>query len=132
MIPYEQTLYWKKNWKKINKRLHLNFTYGDLKQLLDEVRRDEHGVFKINIGFGSMLYDTVNQTYRYFYVSTNHYLFHRAYTISNNTDMKEFFKEIISEGRKNRLPYSLWLHFSSKYLFLVTWRHLPLFNFSHG
>ena len=86
----------KNNWKKINQKLSVNFTYRDLKQLLDEVRRDEYGVFKINIGFGSMLYNTVNHTYRYFYVSTNHYLFDRAYTISTNRDMTNFFKKILS------------------------------------
>ena len=64
--------------------------------LLEQVRRDEHDVFKINLGFGSVLYDTVNQVYRYYYVSTNHYLFDRAFTISTNTDMTDFFNRILS------------------------------------
>ena len=45
-----------RNWKKINKQLPTGFTYGDLKALLEEVRSGEHSAFKINIGFGSMLY----------------------------------------------------------------------------
>ena len=69
-----------------------NYTYGDLKTLLDEVSRNEHGAFKINIGFGSMLYDTVNKIYWYYHISSNHYLFDRAYTISTN----HFFDRILS------------------------------------
>ena len=83
-------------WKIINRQIPPTFSYGDLKVLLDEVRNSEHGVFKINIGFGSMLYDTVNQVYRYFYVSHNHYLFDRAFTISSNRDMTTFFNKILS------------------------------------
>ena len=62
-------------WKSINGQIAPNFTYRDLKMLLDCAKRDEHGVFKIQIGFASMLFDTVNEVYRYFYVFHNHYLF---------------------------------------------------------
>ena len=48
------------------------------------------------IGFGSTLYDTVNKVYRYYYISTNYYLFDRAYTISTNHDMTDFFDRIFS------------------------------------
>ena len=84
-----------KEWITINTQLPTNYTYGDLKTMLDEVRGNEHGAFKINIGFGSMLYDTVNNIYRYYYISSNHYLFDRAYTISIN-DMTDFFDRILS------------------------------------
>ena len=80
----------------INVQIQPDFTYGDLKTLLDKVRCDEHGVFKINVGFGSMLYDTVNKIYRYYYVSSNHYLFDRAYMISSNSDMTAFLHKILS------------------------------------
>lgn len=83
-------------WKIINRQIPPSFSYGDLKVLLDEVRNSEHGAFKVNIGFGSMLYDTVNQVYRYFYISSNHYLFDRAFTISSNHDMTAFFNKIVS------------------------------------
>ena len=85
-----------KDWITITKQLPTNYTYGDLKTLLDEVRRNEHGAFKINIGFGSILYDTVNKMYRYYYISSNHYLFDRAYIISTNHDMTDFFDRILS------------------------------------
>ena len=60
------------------------------------MRRNEHSAFKINIGFGSMLYDTVNKIYRYYYISSNHCLFNRAYTISTNNDMTDLFDKILS------------------------------------
>ena len=78
-------------WKTINKQTSPNFTHGDLESLLEELRRGECGVFKINLGFGSMLYDTVNQVYRYFYVSSNHFLFERTFTISTNRDLADFY-----------------------------------------
>ena len=68
-------------WKNINKQLEPGFTYGDLKSLLEEIRSDESNAFKVNFSFGSMLYDIVNDVYRYFYVSSNHLLFDRAFTI---------------------------------------------------
>ena len=83
-------------WRNVNVEIPPTFSYRDLKVLLDEVRNEEHGAFKIIIGFGSMLYDTVNQVYRYFYVSNNHYLFDRAFTISTNRDMTTFFNKILS------------------------------------
>ena len=83
-------------WKKINKQISDDFSYGDLKQLLEEAKRQETEAFRVNIGFGTILYDTVGGVYRYFYVSTNHYLFDRAYTISTNSDMQSFFDKIVS------------------------------------
>ena len=83
-------------WRNVNVEIPPTFSYRDLKVLLDEVRNEEHGAFKVNIGFGSMLYDTVNQVYKYFYVSHNHYLFDRAFTISTNRDMTTFFNRILS------------------------------------
>ena len=85
-----------KKWKNINIQISPNFTYKDLKLLLERVQRNEVGVFKINLGFGSMLYDTINRVYRYYYVSHNHYLFDRAFTISTNRDMTDFFNKILS------------------------------------
>ena len=75
----------------MNKELTSNVTYSNLKELLYEVRRNERDAFKINIGFGSMQYDTVNKVYRYYCVSYNHYLFDRAFTISTNDKMTDFF-----------------------------------------
>ena len=102
-----------KNWRKINRQLPLGFTYEDLKVLLEDVRSTEHSAFKINIGFSSMLYDTVNQVYRYYYVSTNNLLFDKAFTISINRDMTDFFNKIFSLDLLNnyylKRPSSGWV-----------------------
>ena len=58
-------------WKRINRQIDPDFTYADLKSLLNEVMSEEVSVFKINLGFGVVLYNTIQQTYRYFYVSNN-------------------------------------------------------------
>ena len=62
-----------------------------LKSLLEEAKSNETSALKINIRFGSILYDTINQVYRYYYVSSNHLLFGKAFTISTNRDTTSFF-----------------------------------------
>ena len=70
-------------------------------------------MFKINIGFGSILYDTVNNIYRYYYVSTNHYLFDTGFTISTNSDMADSFRKNISLDLADKIyflrPSSEWI-----------------------
>ena len=56
-----QTTSCEKDWKKVNKELSSKFSYSNLKELLNEVRRNERGAFKINIGFENMMYNTVNK-----------------------------------------------------------------------
>ena len=100
-------------WKKFNKEIPAGFTYGDLKRMLEDIQTNEVGAFKINLGFGSILYVTVGQIFRYFYVSHNHYLYDRAFTISNHTDMMNFFNKIVSLDIMNRYyfqrPSSGWV-----------------------
>ena len=82
------------SYKIVNKQISPDYTYNDVKRLLDNIMRKESGTFKINLGFGFMLYDIISKVYRYFYVSTNHYLFDRAFTISTGQDMTNFFNKI--------------------------------------
>ena len=99
--------------KTMNKQLSSTFTYGDLKNLLTEIRNEEHTAFKINIGFGAVLYDVVNKEYKYFYVSTNQLLFERAFTISTYADMNNFFHKILQLDLANnyylKRPSSSWI-----------------------
>ena len=83
-------------WKDINKQLDKGVTHRDLKSLLEEVSSDESSAFKVNIGFGSIIYETVNEIYRYFYVFSNHLLLDKAFTISTNRHMADFIEAIIS------------------------------------
>ena len=81
--------------KTINTQISPAFTYTDLKNLFMRIRNEEKSAFKITIGFGSVLYDAINKTYRYFYVSNNQLLFDTAFTISTYGDMDNFFDKIV-------------------------------------
>ena len=63
-----------KNWKRINRKTDTDFTYGNLKQMLEEVTNMEYSAFEINLGFGAVLFHPVEKVYLYFYVSNNHFL----------------------------------------------------------
>ena len=51
--------------------------------------------FKLNIGFGVMLYKAATKEYRYFYSSGNSFLFDRAITIASNDDIEALMKRIL-------------------------------------
>ena len=99
--------------KIINKEIPASFSYKDLKKLLEQVRNQETGTFKINLGFGCVLYDVINKTYRYFYVSANHLIFERAYTISRYEDMEELYDKILrldlADNYYMKRPSSSWV-----------------------
>ena len=61
----------------------------------------------------AVYYDTVNQKYRYYYTSSNHLLFDRAFTVSTNHDMLDFFDKILSLDLINtyymKRPSSGWI-----------------------
>ena len=102
------------DWKKINIQIGPEFSYADLRTILNDVMTGEGGKsFRINLGFGCMLYHTVNEVFRYYYVSTNHFLFNRAFTISTHTDMTTLFNKISSLDIANRYymqrPSSGWV-----------------------
>ena len=102
------------DWMKKNVQIQPDFSYADLRSILDDVMTEEDGkAFKINIGFAFILYHTVNHVFRYFYVSTNQFLFDRAFTISSHTDMTNFFNKILILDLPNRYymqrPSSGWV-----------------------
>ena len=102
------------DWKKQNIQIQPDFCYADLRSMLDDVMTGENGkVFKINLGFGCMLYHTIDKVFRYYYVSTNHFLFNKAFTISTHTDMTNFFNKISSLDLANKYymqrPSSGWV-----------------------
>ena len=73
----------------------------------------EVSVFKINLGFGVVLYNTVQQRHKYYYVSNNSYLIEKSTTISNRTDMNDFYEKIknlnIAEKYFYQRPSSSWV-----------------------
>ena len=100
-------------WKRINKKIDPGFTYGNLKRMLENTQAAEVSAFRINLGFGCMLYHVIEKVFRYYYVSNNHLLFDKAFTISSHTDMNNFFEKIVSldlgEAYYLRRPTSGWV-----------------------
>ena len=72
-----------------------SFTYKDLENKLKEIYAKQKSAFKINLGFGSILYQVVDQIFNYYYVSNNTLLFENAQTISNIWDLDDFIKKIM-------------------------------------
>ena len=84
------------NYEIINKAIDQNFTYNDLSKWLNQIYlRHSHG-FKLDLGFGHVLYNPVRNEYKYFYVSDNNMLFDKAYTIDSKTDLDKFIKKVIA------------------------------------
>ena len=100
-------------WKRINRQIPPDFSYGDLKILLNGIMTRAVSAFKINIGFGVVLYNIVHQDFRYYYVSTNQLLFDRAFTISKRLDVLKFFDKIKDLNLAERFffqrPNSSWV-----------------------
>ena len=81
----------------INKEITPQFTYRDLyDMILKEVDKYKDSC-KINIGFGIMLKHKLTNVYNYYYVSNNHLLLNRAFTIAKRNDVKKFIKKVYDE-----------------------------------
>ena len=59
-------------WRRVNRQIDPGFTYRDLNSLLNEIMSTEVSAFRINLGFGVVLYHLIQQEYRYFYISNGH------------------------------------------------------------
>ena len=83
-------------YQKVNKEIDLDFTYGDLyKLLLTQLERQDGHAFKVNLGFGFILFHIHTGEYRYYYNSTNSMLFERAFTINEINDVRTLIQRII-------------------------------------
>ena len=80
---------------KINKALTPEFTYRDLRKILYDIYANEKSVYKTNMGFGFMLYHTIEKEFKYFYVSSNSLLFDRAFQVSKKNDVSKLFQHIV-------------------------------------
>ena len=79
----------------INKELSSSFTYKDLEELIRSKGFKSGRAFKLNLGFGCILRDLISGEYRYYYVSNNHLLLHKAFTISKYNDLAEFMNKLV-------------------------------------
>ena len=104
----------KKNiYAHINKEISPQFTYRDLYNMLNEEVKKYGKTCKINIGFGVILKSKLNNVYRYYYVSANHLLLDKSFTISTREDMNAFIRIIydqnVCETSYFRRPDSSWI-----------------------
>ena len=79
----------------MNKEITPAFTYDDLRNLINETAMGRGTAFKVNLGFGFMLYDIVNQEFKYYYVSGNTLLFDVAFLVSKRADINALVEHII-------------------------------------
>ena len=81
--------------------------------MLENVQAAVVSAFKVNLGFECILYHFLKRVFRYYYVSNNHFLFDKAFTISNQTDIIGLFDKIVSldlgETYYLRRPTSGWV-----------------------
>ena len=81
-------------YKLINRQIDSSFTYRDLQKLLSFIYDRQGNAFKLNIGFGFILYNVVEDKYKYYYCSQNNMLFEKAVTITTREDLTSFLKRI--------------------------------------
>ena len=97
----------------LNKQITPDFTYEDLKDMLYEIIENRGTAFKVNLGFGFILYHLVKREYKYFYVSSNTLLLDVAFTVSKKTDADKLMKHIIDLDLKTnyymKRPSSGWM-----------------------
>ena len=84
------------NYEIINKAIDHSFTYKQLSQWLYGIYQQHKYGFKIDLGFGFVLYNPTLNIYKYYYVSDNNVLFDKAYTIDSKKDLDEFIKKVIA------------------------------------
>ena len=86
----------KTHYEIINKKIDASFTYKDLNDLLVDIYSKHKNAFKVNIGFGFILYNPHTGESKYFYVSSNNMLFEHAVVIHNRKGLTNLMKRIIS------------------------------------
>ena len=84
----------KRHYKIINIEIDSAFTYFDLEKLFSNIYNQQENAFKINFGFGFILYNTVEEKFKYFYNSSNNLLFEHAITIADREDLLKIYKKV--------------------------------------
>ncbi len=82
--------------KIVNERITPDFSFNNLRDRLFSLFSIEKNVYRLNLGFGLMLHNQVLQEYKYFYVSSNSYIFDRAPRISRRDDVNHVFDRILN------------------------------------
>lgn len=79
-----------------NLKIDSNYTYENLQEVLYGIYRSQKNTFKINLAFGFILYHIITGEFKYYYVSSNSFLFDRAITISSIEDLNNFMRKVIN------------------------------------
>ena len=81
--------------------------------MIDETATGRGTAFKVNLGFGFILYHAVDKRFKYFYVSSNTLLFDVAFLVSKRTEINELVEYIIDLDLKSnyymKRPSSGWV-----------------------
>ena len=78
-----------------NLKIDSNYTYQDLRDKILEIYKSQQN-FKMNLAFGFILYQIVTGQFKYYYVSSNNFLFDRAITISSIEHLNKFMKKVVN------------------------------------
>ena len=103
----------KELYKNINRQITPFFTYQNLREMIVHEFQNSNGrAFKVNLGFGFILYNKIAGDYRYYFPSSNSFLFDRAMTIARVGDIDKLMKKILDLDLVNNYymsrPSSSW------------------------
>ena len=101
-------------YQKVNREIGPEFTYRDLHDMfVTQLKKQDGHAFKVNLGFGFILFHIHTGEYRYHYSSSNSMLFERAFTVAGMSDIRVLIQRIIdldlAETYYMRRPDSSWI-----------------------
>ena len=102
-----------KTYKVINREIDSSFTYKDIEDIVTHIYCQQPNSFKVNIAFGFILYNPIEDEFKYFYISSNHMLFEHAVTIADRQDLSNFIKKVanldLATNYSLKKPSSEWV-----------------------
>ena len=79
-----------------NKEIDSGFTYRNLRDMILQIYTEKRNAFKVNLGFGFILYKPITDEWKYYYASQNNLLFDKAFTVINRRDITRLMRHVIS------------------------------------
>ncbi len=122
----------KRHYTIINEHIGPEYTYKELNDLILNEYTQQRNSFKVNLGFGYILYNTVKDEYKYHYVSQNNMLFENAITIKNRDDVSNLLNHIISLDLPTnyylKKPSSSWVlaGLTNIEMIIIQMKHVPI------
>ena len=116
----------------LNRKIKPDFTYQNLKDILIDIYTKQSNAYKINIAFASILYNTIEDIFKYHYSSSNILLFEHAFFVTDREDIDKFMKKIIGLDLTTnyyfKKPSSNWVlaEISNVVIFIYKMKHKPI------